>query len=175
MRAFCIWKCAFLHLTPSWWGFLEFESSAHLCAQHCSLKVFFPCLEVARNWQLDVFLVSIQLCNNLTLLFFLQLLSDAFRASAWCAALSSVEDSYLQLLVPDLVNLASRLMRHFANIVEAGCDGVFGHSIFGVLVIPAEPPHVVFFLTNLMKTAKENCLGFSSLDGAVYSITYVLR
>ena len=88
-------------LDTFWSGFPMFESGAKLCAGHCSVGVF-PHLEAVSNWVLDgvwcVFVCDSFLNSH-------QLLSDVFGASPWHSVLSSVEDSYLQLLVPDVVNL----------------------------------------------------------------------
>ena len=45
-------------------------------------------------------------------------------------------------------------------------------SKFSIPLILPQPLHLALFLTDLTNTAKENCLGFSSLEGAVYSIAY---
>ena len=79
--------------------FLAFESGAHLCAGHRSVRVFFFFAVVSLTTS------GVYLCNYLALLFCLQFISDAFGASPLRSALNSVEDSYLQLLVPDLINL----------------------------------------------------------------------
>ena len=46
-------------------------------------------------------------------------------------------------------------------------------SKLGFPLIPDERLHVALFLTDQTETATENCLGFSSLEGAVYSVAYV--
>ena len=113
------------------------------------MRVFFPCSEEARVWE------GVYLCIDLTLLFF-QFLSDAFGASPWRLALIFVDDFYLQLLVPDLVNLQfdakapATLRKYRAGWLRWRS---WAFSKFCVPVIPFEPLHVALILTDLTKSA----------------------
>ncbi|XP_068706852.1 uncharacterized protein [Montipora foliosa] len=84
----------------------------------------------------------------------------------------------LPFLVLDLVNLQfgakapATLRKYRAGWLRLRSWAL---SKFGVPVIPAEPLHVAWFLTDLRNSARKNSVGFSSSEGAVYSIACVHR
>ena len=88
----------------------------------------------------------------------------------------SVQDSYLQLLVPDLFRLQFGAKAPATLAKYRACSlrwRSWALSKSCISVIPAEPLHVALFLADPSKAATENFLGFSSLEDEAYSIASV--